>query len=134
MFGKADFCAEVHEASTVSLVGVSSISVSCSFPSLALRPLLRVCKEKEIFLDITVQGCCHYSFFFLLLHKLKPWETHIHLPLPHCSCSPLAFGFPLPPISRKKAPPREKVAMATAFTTATPQSVHLSSVAALHCQ
>lgn len=65
------------------------------------------------------------SFSFSIL--FQPWETHIHLPLSHCSGSCPAFGFLLPPSKKKKtSAPREKVVIATAFTTATPKRARQS--------
>lgn len=62
----------------------------------------------------------------------QPWETHIHLPL-----FSLLRQLPLPLASychpqkkkekkKKTSTPRENVVIATAFTTATPKSIHLS--------
>lgn len=91
----------------------------------SLRPLLRVGKEKYIFLEISLQSCLSFLFFSYFISQFHGKHTFPSLPLSHHSRS----RHWLPTAARQETTvPRERVSMATAFTEATHQNVHLSRV------
>lgn len=73
-----------------------------------------------------LQSCCHFSFFSFFINPnhgkhifTSPFLTVHAIALPLASyCHPWK--------KKKKQPPGERVAIATTFARATPQSIHLS--------